>query len=153
MKQIIIILTLLLFSFTASAQLADEAEVANVNNNTGIGLNPASSPFSLLDFSKVKWSHSYSMSFFSGGNNTSSMGLLNTSMFYEVSNNLSLTLNLGVAHDANALLGGENSFSKILPGFLLDYHPSNNFNLRVGFQSYAGYNPYYYDYLYDNRFR
>jgi hypothetical protein len=153
MKQKIIILTVLMFSFSASAQLADQAEIANVNNNTGIGLNPASSPFSLIDLSRVKWSHSYSVSFFSGGSNSSSLGLWNTSMFYEFSKNLSLTLNLGVAHDANALFGGESSFSKILPGFLLDYHPSNNFNLRVGFQSYSGYYPYYYNYLYDNRFR
>jgi len=153
MKQIIIIFIMLVFSLSAYGQLADQAEIANVNNNTGIGLNPASSPFSLIDLSRVKWSHSYSVSFFSGGNNSSSLGLWNSSMFYEFSNNLSLTLNLGVAHDANALFGGESSFSKILPGFLLDYHPSNNFNLRVGFQSYAGYNPYYYDYWYNNRFR
>jgi len=154
MKQIIIILTLLLlFSFSASAQLADQAEIANTNNNTGIGLNPASSPFSLIDLSQVKWSHSYSVSFFSGGNSSSSLGLWNTSMFYDLSKSLSVTLNLGIAHDANALFGGESSFSKVLPGFLLDYHPSNNFNLRVGFQSYTGYNPYYYDYLYNNRFR
>lgn len=153
MKLYIIILAVLVLSLSVSAQLADQADIANVNNNTGIGLNPASSPFSLIDLSRVKWSHSYSVSYFSGGNSSSSLGLWNSSMFYEFSNNLSLTLNIGVAHDANALFGGENSFSKVLPGFQLDYHPSNNFNLRVGFQSYAGYNPYYYDYLYNNRFR
>lgn len=152
MNKLIIIVTILLFSISVSAQLADQAEVENVNSNKGIGLNPASTPFSLIDISRVKWSHSYSVSFFSGGNSTSSLGLWNTSMFYEFSKNVSLTLNLGVAHDANSLFGGESNYSKILPGFLLDYHPSRNFNLRVGFQSYSGYYPYY-DYLYDNRFR
>lgn len=152
MNKILIIITILLFSISASAQLADQAEIESVNS-AGYGLNPASTPFSLIDLSRVKWSHSYSVSFFSGGNNTSSLGLWNTSMFYEFSKNVSLTLNLGVAHDANSLFGGESRFTKILPGFLLDYHPSDNFNFRMGFQSYTGYYPYYYDYLYDNRFR
>ena len=55
-----------------SAQLSDKADLENMSNRYGVGVKPATNTFSLLDFSRITWSHSYSVSFFSGGNTSGS---------------------------------------------------------------------------------
>jgi len=146
MKKILILLMILSVT-TVQAQLVDNAIIENTQSTTSHNLKPAVTPFSLLDFSKITWSHSYSVSFFSGGNGSNSLGVWNTSMFYEVSSKLSLALNVGIAHDPGSIWGDANSSADILPGFMLDYHPSKNFNVQISMQSYRGtnnyYNPYY----------
>lgn len=146
MKKILVISFILLIAISAQAQLADQAVIEQSSRTSSIGIKPAATPFSLLDFSRIKWSHSYSVSFFSGGTYSGSMGLLNTSMFYEFSSKLSLALNVGVAHNPGAIWGDANNNATILPGFQLDYHPSKNFNISIGMQTYRGYlgQPNYY---------
>lgn len=143
----ILLTALLIFSLsiTASAQLVEQAEVKDAQQDYSLGLKPAVTPFSLLDLSRVKWSNSYSVSFFSGGGTSGSQGVWRTSMFYEFSSRLSLSLNVGVAHDISGVWGDENNNARILPGFNLDYHPSDKFRLSIGMQTYSGryYNPYY----------
>ena len=124
---------------TVSAQLTDQAKINDINNQSGIGINPAPTPFSLIDLSRVKWSHSYSVSFFSGGNNSGSVGLLNTNIFYEFSSKLSLALNIGIAHNPGNFWGDGSTDATVLPSFQLDYHPSNNFRISIGLQQYRGY--------------
>jgi hypothetical protein len=145
-----IFLTALLVVFlsaTLSAQFADKAEIQSVKSDY-LGLKPASKPFSLIDLSRIKWSNSYSLSFFSGGGTSGSLGLLTSSIFYEISSSLSLNLKMGIAHDPGRLFdrNGNNNNAAFLPGFKLDYHPSSNFNISVGFETvpdlYYLYSPY-----------
>jgi len=152
MKNFLIATLIFMIAANASAQFKEEAKIANVNNNSSMGIQPTKTPFSLIDLSRVKWSNSYSVVFFSGGEYTGSMGLLNTSMLYDISSKLSLYVNLGIAHNAGALWGDGNNNATILPGFLIDYHPSKNFRMSIGVQRYNGYmnpysinNPYSYD--------
>jgi len=126
------------------AQMSDQAELERNSRLGGLGVSAASNPFSLLDLSRIKWSHSYSISYFSGGRASGSGGLWQTSMFYEFSSKLSLNMNLGIAHTGN-LISSANRETTFLPGFTLDYHPSNKFRLSLMFQTYRGSNnPYVY---------
>jgi hypothetical protein len=133
----------------AGACLAQQADVASLKGTsssslTGLGVSPASTPFSLIDLSRIKWSHSYSVAFFSGGGTSSSAGLWNTSLDYEISSKLFLSLNMGVLHNPGAIWGRTESNATFLPGFRLDYRPSNNFMMSVSVQQAAGYyDPYY----------
>lgn len=135
----IIVATILLLASVAGAQLVDEGTVGSATSRSILGTQPANSAFSLIDLSRVKWSNSYSVSFFSGGNYSGSVGLFNTMMNYDLTSNLSLALNLGVLHNAGALLGNGQSDATFLPGFRLDWRPSNRFSVSVAMQRYVGY--------------
>lgn len=143
MKKVLIIIFILSLSISAMGQFVDEAELVQSTKANSLGQSPVDRPFSLLDLSRIQWSHSYSLSFFSGNGNSGSVGILNTTMFYEFSNKLSLAVNVGIAHNAGAIWGDGNNSATILPGFLLDYHPSKNFRISVGMQTFnGGYYPY-----------
>ncbi len=138
MKKVIIFLTLLLFAISSQAQLVSDVEINNNILGNGLGITPANTPFSLLDMSRIKWSHSYSISFFSGGNYSGSSGLLNSTMLYEINPNLTFALNLGVAHDPGAVFGNGNNSATFLPGFMIDFRPSDNFNIRIDYKQLDG---------------
>ncbi len=138
MKGILPVILVIVLGATASAQLSDEAELDALAHSNTLGVGPASSPFSLVDLSRIRWSHSYSLSFFSGGNYSGAVGLLNSTMFYELSPKLSLALNLGIAHNTGALWSNGNSRASFGPGFLLDYHPSRNFRIGLNVQWHEG---------------
>jgi hypothetical protein len=123
-----IFLTLLIVSLLAlpaAAQMADRAELEEAARANALGVQPVATPSSLIDLSRLQWSHSYSLSYVSGSGNSASVGMLNTSMLYEFSPKLSLLLNVGVAHNAGALWGNGVTNATVLPGFVLDYHPSD----------------------------
>ena len=88
MKKLVVVILVLSLSASVCAQLSDRADLDAVTQNRVLGVRPAASPFSLLDFSRIRWSHSYSVSFFSGGNNSGSLGLLTSNMTYELSSKL-----------------------------------------------------------------
>jgi hypothetical protein len=117
-----------------SAQMADRAQLDNMSRTSSLSVKPAANPFSLLDMSRISWSHSYSVSFFSGGAMSGSVGLLNSTLLYEFSPKLSLSVNLGVAHSAGQW--GQGRETTVLPGFTLDYHPSEKFRLTFMVQRY-----------------
>jgi len=117
-----------------SAQMADRAQLDNLSRTSSLSVKPAANPFSLLDMSRISWSHSYSVSFFSGGAMSGSVGLLNSTILYEFSPKLSLSVNLGVAHSAGQW--GQGREATVLPGFTLDYHPSEKFRLTFMVQRY-----------------
>jgi hypothetical protein len=121
------------------AQFSDQAELTSTGTGgTGLGVRPAETPFSLINLSRIKWSHSYSVSYFSGGNSSGSAGLWNSTMLYEISPKLSLGLNLGVLHNAGVLWGDGKNNASFLPGLRLDYHPSDKFRMSVIVQRVAG---------------
>lgn len=145
MKKALFVILVVGLAGSAWGQLSDKATLEDINSSSLLGAKPAISPFSLIDLSRVKWSHSYSVSFFSGGNYSGSMGVFRTDMFYELSSKLSLSLNLGIAHNTGAIWGDGSSDASLLPGFQLDYHPSDKFRMSLGVQTYSGYfSPYYY---------
>ncbi|MDF1543978.1 MAG: hypothetical protein P1R58_02615 [bacterium] len=117
-----------------SAQFVDDASTSSYKSSN-LDLAPAVSPFSLIDFSRVRWSNSYSVSFFSGGNSSGSLGMWNSNVSYDLSRSLSIGLNVNLLHSPSGLLGNTNSDAIILPGFSLDYHPSRNFNLRIDYRT------------------
>jgi len=139
----VILLVLIGISF---GQMADQAEIQSVKEDY-LGLDPVSKPFSLIDLSKIHFSHSYSFNFFSGGGTSGSMGLYTGSIFYEISNSLSLDVQLGIAHDPGAMFSNSvETDAAFFPAARLDYHPSNNFNISIGFESRPVYyypNSYY----------
>ena len=128
---------------TTLAQSSDEARLNALKRSNSFGVRPVSSPFSLVDLSRIQWSHSYSISFFSGNGYSGSVGLLRSTMFYELSPKLSLALNLGIAHNAGALWGNGTPSASLLPGFWLDYHPSEKFRMSINVQWYQdAYSPF-----------
>jgi hypothetical protein len=151
MKKIVlktIIFALLAFSIS-SAQFADNANIASVKTDY-LGIKPADKPFSLIDLSRIKWSNSYSLSFYSGGGSSGSVGLYSTSLLYEISPALSLGLNLGILHNPGYLFNRNASANAtFLPGVNLDFHPSQNFRISIGVDSYRGnnYDGNYYNWL------
>lgn len=148
-RTLLITLLITLMAGVVSAQLVDQADAVSTPTQQKIyGVEPALSSFSLIDFSRIKWSNSYSVSYFSGGSYSGSMGYYNSSIFYEFSPKLSMTVNIGVSHNAGSLWGDGNNDASILPGFRLDYHPSEKFRMTLMVQrldgSYLPYNGYYY---------
>jgi hypothetical protein len=142
MKQLILILSLILIACPARSQTVDRAELEKITRENALGVQPAASPYSLIDLSRLKWSHSYSVSYVSGSGYSGSLGMMRTSMFYEFSPKLSLTLNMGIAHDPSSLIGNNSGSATFLPGFTLDYHPSDSFRMSVSYQRMIGMDPF-----------
>ena len=148
--RIIFYYTLIVLFVLAAAghgQMADRADIGNMKQDY-LGLKPAGKPFSLIDFSRLHWTHSYSIGFFSGGGTSGSMGMYTGNIFYEFSPSLSLNLKLGIAHNPGSLFDRSlDNNATFFPGLQLDYHPSPNLSISAGFDTYPGgyylYNPYY----------
>ena len=135
------------------AQHVDHATVKDISTPSGIGVKPAVSPLSLLDASRITWSHSYSVAFFSGGSYSGSAGLLQTTMMYDISDNLKLSLNLGMTHNPGALFNsGQEHNASFLPGVQLDWRPSENVFMSLSVQTYNGYTSPYAPYYYGTRY-
>ena len=144
-RTILSIVFVLLFVGVVSAQQADLATLKENSVRTDLGVKAAPSPLSLLSSSRITWSHSYSVNFFSGGGSSGSFGVLNSTMMYELSKSLHLTVNLGVLHNTGALWGDGEYDASFLPGFRLDFQPSEKFFMSISVQRYNGYvSPYYY---------
>ncbi|MFZ1682587.1 MAG: hypothetical protein WAU88_00515 [Candidatus Zixiibacteriota bacterium] len=140
MKKILFAVAMVLvIGSSAFAQLSDMATLKNTQTSQGlVGVKPASNPWSLLDLSRIKWSNSYSVSYFSGGGGSGSAGMLRSNMFYEFSPKLSMSVNLGLVHNLGGVYGDANSRPTILPGFSLDYHPSSKFQMSISVQRVSG---------------
>jgi len=147
MKTLLTIITVFSLALPVAAQFVEQAPLTTSDAKNSFGSRPAPTPFSLLDLSRIKWSNSYSVTYFSGGASSGTLGLFTTGMSYEFSPKLSLNVNVGIAHNPAALWGDKrNNQAKLLPGFLVDYHPSDKFRMMIGFQEFDGNSlfPYYY---------
>ena len=146
MKKIYILLALVIFAFNiGSTQMTDQVELKNINSNYS-GIAPASKPFSLIDLSRINWTHSYSVSFFSGGGTSGTSGLYFGNIFYEFSKSLSLDIGIGIAHNPGALFDNAiGNDAQFYPSLNLDYHPSEKFRLSIGVARVpvSYYSPYY----------
>jgi len=96
MRITFLILSLILICASGiSAQTAGLPSVCPANSGIGFGVRPAESPWSLLDMSRISWSHSYSGTYFSGGSSSGSLGMFNSTMMYDISSKLSLSVDTG----------------------------------------------------------
>ncbi len=99
--------------------------------------------FSLLDPQRLKMYHSFSFSYFSGAKTSGSFGLYTTTLDYQISNPLSLTLSLNFLHQPLSVFGHKNlrTENRILPNFQLHYKPSNAFSLWINVLTFPPYYP------------
>jgi hypothetical protein len=93
--------------------------------------------FSLLDPSRLHISHSYSMSYYSGGGRSGSVGLYMSTLQYQLSRPLSLRVGLGYLHQPLGFLNSNAHpvENEILPNFRLDFRPSDNFHFMVDYMT------------------
>jgi hypothetical protein len=138
MKTILILALVVCLGATASAQLSDQARLQNLTQSRGFGVKPVANPFSLLDLSRMRWHHSYSISFFSANGYSGSLGMFSSSMVYDVSSKLTVGVNLSLAHDVGSGLRSGDYDASFLPGFWLHFHPSKNVNMSLHVQRSVG---------------
>jgi hypothetical protein len=122
----------LLFGMVFSL-IQPQASGINSSNENLLGVQSNAKNFSLLDPQRLKMSHSYTFSYFSNSEISGSFGVYTTTLKYQLSNPLSLTLNLNYLHQPLSVFGQSNFRVKesILPNFQLHYKPSNNFSLWI----------------------
>jgi hypothetical protein len=98
-----------------------------------LGVKSDTKSLSLLDPARLRMYHSYTFSYFSGAKTSGSFGVYTTTMNYQLSNPLSLTLSLNYLHQPLSVFGRDDLRVKnsILPNFQLHYKPSNNFSFWI----------------------
>lgn len=144
-KYFVTALIVLALPLVSAAQMADRVEAKEVTQKYDLGLTkPPSLPF--FDLSRLHLSHSYSISYISGGGFSGTQAMYNGTLQYQLAQPLTLTLNLGILHDPGALFGDKNfsSNARFLPSGWLDWRPSKNFQMTIGFETvpasyYRGY--------------
>ena len=139
-RTIAIIAGLLAIPVMVSAQMADEVEVREVTEKYDLGVSQGPS-IPLIDLSRLDFSHSYSLSYFSGSGQSGTMGFYSGTMQYRIADPLTFTFNLGILHDPGTLFGS-GSFSRnsvFLPSGRLDWRPSDNFRMSIGFETVPAY--------------
>jgi len=105
--------------------------------------NPIKKTFSLLDPQRMQISHSYSFSYLSGGGQSGSVGMYFGAIQYQISKPLTLRVGLAYTHNPMTAFGANTGSivnEGIYPSFSLDYRPSPNLYLEIGFQRVPGYN-------------
>jgi hypothetical protein len=111
----------------------------------------AKSASSLFDPSKLRIHQSYYFGYYSGSAGNGSIGYYLNSIEYQVSSPLRIRVDLGFLHNPSAMLSGRASSRNsavFLPGFSLDWRPSQYFTFRLDYRqvpafNYGGYYHYY----------
>ena len=141
-QRFLILVAASVFGFSvAAAQTPAPAELtetgAEVSAASVPGLYTGYSPFRLFDPSRLSLYQSYSLSYFSGGFGSSTVGVYMNSIGYRISDPLYVQVDLGLVHSPGALFGGDarNLDARIRPNFHLRYAPSQKFNLIVDIRS------------------
>jgi hypothetical protein len=117
--------------FLTSALL--QASDINSDGKNLLGVKSNTKNFSLLDPARLKIYNSYTFSYFSSGNTSGSYGIYTTTLNYQLSNPLSLTLSLNYLHQPLSVFGRDDLRVKntVLPNFQLNYRPNNNFSFMI----------------------
>ena len=141
MKKIVsIILILIVTAAMAFAQNTNDVKLNSYVNKNNIPI---------FDPSRLKIRQSYSLSYFSGGGQSGSVGLYMNSIEYSFSDPLKVRLDIGYMHNPSALFSNKSSITNsgvIIPGFSLDWRPSKNFMLSLDYRQV----PYYLNGGYNN---
>lgn len=106
---------------------------------------------SLFNPSKLTIHQSYSFGYYSGGGSSGSVGYYLNSIEYAFSNPLKIRVDLGFLHSPTSIISGRSSLAKsgvFVPGFSLDWRPSQYFNFRLDYHQVPAYNnagPFYFN--------
>jgi len=135
--------TYILIGILTALPVAAMAQMQNTVTVPGTLLdNPIKRTFSLLDPQRLKIRHAYSLSYFSGGSNSGTVGMYLSTIQYQIARPLTLRVGLIYAHNPLSMFGRQTGGivrEGIYPSFYLDYRPSSNFYLGIGFQRVPGY--------------
>lgn len=115
-------------------------EIVKTSNDNFLGL-------SFIDPSKIRMSHSYSISYFSIGGRSISQSLYLNTINYQISNPLSLKLQWGILnYPHNSLIKDNPVFRNglIFSGAELKYKPSDKFLLKFQYNALPGFGSYRY---------
>ncbi len=145
MKKLVTILIIILVPLCAMAQFKTQTKPVDFADR----LKTNQGQFGILgiDMSRFSMSHSYSMSYMTMGGKGVTQGLYLNTMSYQFNIPLTVSLQLGMAHNPFGGLG-ENSTASILQngmfvsGAQLEYKPSENTSIHFGFSN-TPYNYYY----------
>ncbi len=129
LKLFVVGLLLCLFVPITQAQASD----INSGDKNLLGVKSNTKSSSLLDPQRLRMYHSYTFSYFSGAKVSGSFGIYTTTLKYQLSNPLSLTLSLNYLHQPLSVFRRDDLRVKngILPNFQLHYRPSSNFSLWI----------------------
>ena len=140
-------LLIMLLSIPLHAQSGLERQQQEATSADAIGDARIDNKFSLLDLSRLDMSHSYTISYFSANGHGTTIGMYMNSIRYRISNPLTLNVNLAWVHQPGQIFGGDRGtptdYGSIYPSFSLEYRPSENFYLEVGYHSVPAYMYYY----------
>lgn len=131
-KIILIAVMILIIGLSLSPAQAQTSK--DNQSNTSILENKSNTKnFSLLDPSRFKLYQSYSFSYFSSGNSSGSLGIYTTTLNYQISNPLSVSLSLNYLHQPLSVLGRNDWGIKnsVLPNFQLLYRPNSSFSFMM----------------------
>ncbi len=146
-----VILLLWLFFLTLNAQFRSDLTMPNIN--TGIIRNTTSSFVQdLIDFSKLKMQHSFSMSYSAIGNQGIALGVYTNTLRYDFNDNLNFQAAVSFVNSPYSTFG--KNFSNKINGIYLEkaqlnYRPTENTFMSLTFSQmpYSYYNGFgYYPY-------
>jgi len=104
--------------------------------------NPVKKVFSLLDPHRLKITQAYSFSYVSGNGYSGSVGTYFSTIQYQLARPLTLRVGLALTHNPLSVFGGQSggiATEGLYPSFQLDYRPSSNFYLGIGFERVPAY--------------
>lgn len=146
-KLTLAILCFLLFPVLVFGQLKKDENIANALTYP----TKLQSVFGLigLDPTRFSMSHSFSLSYTSIGGQGFTQGLYLNTMSYQLSNPLTMYLQIGFLNQPFGGLGQKSPYNNklFLSGAGVEYKPSNNFKVQFEFSQTpnAFYSPYYYN--------
>jgi hypothetical protein len=110
-----------------------QASQVNSQDKDLLGFTSNSKNFSLLDPQRLKINHSYSFSYFSNSQTSGSFGVYTSTLKYQLSDPLSLTLSLNYLHQPLSVFRRDalRIDNRILPNFQLQYRPNSSFSLWI----------------------
>jgi hypothetical protein len=131
-KILCLCLAVLWFSMPLISGRSYASEIESKQNDL-LGVKSETKNWSLLDPQRLKLHHSYTFSYFSNSKYSGSMGVYTTTLGYQLSDPLSLTLSLNYLHQPLSVFGKDDTRLKsdILPNFQLHYNPGNSFSLWI----------------------
>jgi len=142
------LLAIVLASATLSAQFKSNVPAEPNVSQSLVRSDDSGLLFGWFDPGKLKMSQSYSLSYQTFGKNGLALGIYTNSLSYQLSDPLSLQMDVSVMHSPYSSLGGD--FAKSLSGVYLtraelNYKPSDNTLFQIQFRQipsafyYGGY--------------
>jgi len=130
-------LVLALVNFTAAGQFRSQPEARSSAIESIIRQDGGGLLFGWFDPSRLTVRNNYTLSYTTSGGKGFSLGTLTSSLAYQISNPLSVMLDISLVHSPYSNLGG--NFAKNISGVYLsraelNYRPSNDLLLQVQFR-------------------